>query len=73
MKASSLHLLIQIFLPFLHLSHSYSDLEPLLKLKSSIVGPSSFGLKDWKAPHYNSSSSSSYLYALLLLQYYMRY
>ncbi|KAM7518156.1 hypothetical protein LguiB_017118 [Lonicera macranthoides] len=58
MKASSLHLLIQIFLLFSHLSHSYSDLEPLLKLKSSIIGPSGSGLQDWIAPHYNSSSSS---------------
>ncbi|KAK6131302.1 hypothetical protein DH2020_034952 [Rehmannia glutinosa] len=41
--------IIFIFYPTLHL-HAYSDLETLLKLKSSLVGPSGSGLHDWAAP-----------------------
>ncbi|KAH7836079.1 hypothetical protein Vadar_032514 [Vaccinium darrowii] len=47
-------LLHSIFFLFVSVSHSISDLEVLLKLKSSMVGPSGSGLDDW-----NHSSSPS--------------
>ncbi|KAI3460412.1 hypothetical protein Pfo_017075 [Paulownia fortunei] len=55
-RKSSLVFLIFIFYPILFL-HAYSDLDTLLKLKSSLVGPSSSGLQDWATPLSSSPSA----------------
>ncbi|KAI3464816.1 hypothetical protein Pfo_021479 [Paulownia fortunei] len=56
MTKSSLLFLLFIFYPTLFV-HAYSDLETLLKLKSSLVGHSGSGLHDWAAPPSPSSSA----------------
>ncbi|KAM7521232.1 hypothetical protein LguiB_020194 [Lonicera macranthoides] len=52
-----LHIFL-ILLLFSAYSDAYSDLELLLKLKTSMLGPSSSGLQDWKGD--NSSSPSAH-------------
>ncbi|KAL2249986.1 receptor protein kinase CLAVATA1 [Sesamum indicum] len=56
MNNPSLLFLFFLFYPTVIL-HAYSDLETLLKLKSSLVGPSASGLHDWAAPPSPSSSA----------------
>ncbi|KAL6982667.1 Leucine-rich repeat receptor-like kinase protein har1 [Sarracenia purpurea var. burkii] len=54
------YLLLQsfsIFLFFPLYSRAFSDLEALLKLKSSILGPTGSGLEDWAADSLSLSSS----------------
>ncbi|KAL0360528.1 UNVERIFIED_CONTAM: Leucine-rich repeat receptor-like kinase protein HAR1 [Sesamum radiatum] len=56
MNNPSILFLFFLFYPTVFL-HAYSDLETLLKLKSSLVGPSGSGLHDWAAPPSPSSSA----------------
>ncbi|KAL7155498.1 hypothetical protein ABFS83_03G078500 [Erythranthe nasuta] len=58
MAISSLLFLIFFFYPTV-LLHAYSDLETLLDIKSSLVGPSGSGLHDWVGPSPPSSVASS--------------
>ncbi|KAL2522318.1 Receptor protein kinase CLAVATA1 [Forsythia ovata] len=44
-----------VFTVFSRIIHAYTDLEILLHLKSSIVGPSGSGLQDWAVMHPSST------------------
>lgn len=57
MKKSSVLLLYFVFFQVVILLHAYSDLDTLLKLKSSLVGPSGSGLEEWVAPPFSSPSA----------------
>ncbi|XP_031283197.1 receptor protein kinase CLAVATA1 [Pistacia vera] len=54
-----LHLLISLFLLLCSVCYGYSDLQVLLKLKSSMIAPKRSGLEDWQ-PSSNSTAHCSF-------------